>query len=213
MKNPLLIFAIFTLFISCSTWDDKVEQDSRKSIMITNNQSADSITIQSTGDPLKDVLLILDTIQVGYYNVKPLSLCYGQSNEIVIDTSDYGEVTKFKTDTSAVISEFYMDTHDYTFYEYNKDGMIKEYRLEAGVRSDMFHQTKYFYSDKRLDSISTINQAEYYSEVINGKEGEMKNDGIYKIQIIYTGENEMAGLEVHESEKNKITVYNTAFSK
>ena len=220
MKKLLLISSLLTFLFSCSTENKRVEHKKTMSILITNNQNTDSIVITPTGDLLKDVMLILDTLHFGYYNPKPLDLCYGKPNEVITDTSDYGEIEHIEFDSSLnkssdsiTIGGFYMDTHDYTIYEYNGDGLIKEYRFEASVRSDLYHQTKYYYSSKRLDSISTINQADYYREIIEGKEGELKNDGIYEIKIIYDSENQLSSITLNDLKKKKITLYNTVYSK
>lgn len=207
MKKILLLISICTFFISCLTENKNNDFKKRTILIIANNQSIDTIFLESTEENIKDAFLILDTLQLGYYNPKPLDLCFGQPNKIIIDTSDYGEIS----DTT--IGGFYMDTHDYTIYEYDEFGRIKEYRYEASVRNDLYHQTNYFYSNEKLDSISTINQADNYREIIDGKEGELKNDGIYGIRLHYTSNNEISSLKIHDLKRKKITLYNTVYSK
>jgi hypothetical protein len=205
MKNIFIVLSICITLLSCSSFQKTDVIDQAEHIIISNDRNSDTISIKSTAHTVKDVISILDTLQLGRYNPESIEDYFGKAKETKIDTSEYGEFIESGT--------FYMDTHDYTVFEYNENGMLKEFRYDAGVRSDLFHQTKYYYSNNRIDSITTINQTRYAIVSQEDKTEKWQQDKICKFIIRYTADGKTNTLEAHDLRNDTITNYNIAYRK
>lgn len=189
--------------LSCSYFEQNDAIDQNENIIVSNNSNSDIISIKSTAHTVKDVLLILDILQLGHYNPRHIEDYFGKANETKIDTSEYGEIIESGC--------FRMDTHDHTVFEYNENGMIKEFRYEAAGRSDCSNQTNYYYSNNRIDSITTINEYAKASHE-NGPE-KWKQGKICKFIIRYTNEGKLSTLEANDLRNDTITSYKIVYHK
>jgi len=205
MKKIFLILSISIIMFSCSSLQKN--DDIYDNIIISNNINSDTILIKSTNNIIKDVLLILDTLQLGFRNPDSVKYYFGKPNQVKIDTSEYGEIIHDSGST------FYMDTHDYTIYEYDKNGLIKEYRFDAGVVADRYFKTQYYYSNNRIDSITTINQGVHSLVSKKGEPEKWEHDKIFKFIIKYKKENKISTIEASDLRNEKVAVYNIAYSE
>jgi hypothetical protein len=206
-KSIYLILLISFSIICCNKKNEATDEEI---IFISNNHNTDTILIKSTGDMIKDLSALLDTLHLNAYNPQYVEYYFGPPNQIRIDTSEYGEID------SVGIGGFYMDTHDYTYYIYNPNGTLKELRFEASSRADGYYQTHYYYSANKIDSITTINHFINFilqKNKIDKIEPEEINNKIYTLIPGYTDDGKLKTLETTDWMENKKVSYRITYIK